>query len=88
MFFDSKNKLAFNSDGSPYGSTGFQPVSYGMTPRGNCWCTSWDTSADDCAALTYSAGYVYADADDLGAPVAAEDAGAAMTSSPQTRRAM
>ncbi len=75
MFFDGTNRYTYNSDASPYGSTGFQPVSYGMTPQGNCWCTSWDTSADDCATLTYSAGYVYADADGLGAPVAVEDAG-------------
>jgi RHS repeat-associated protein len=38
-------------------------------------CVAEYTSADDCAALTYSAGYVYADADGLGAPVAVEDAG-------------
>jgi RHS repeat-associated protein len=37
-------------------------------------CIAEYTSADDCDTLAYSAGYVYADTDGLGAPVAVEDA--------------
>ncbi|MGE4287006.1 MAG: RHS repeat domain-containing protein [Phycisphaerae bacterium] len=36
-------------------------------------CIAEYTTADDCATLACSAGYVYADADALGAPIAVED---------------
>ncbi|MGE4286934.1 MAG: hypothetical protein AB7F23_10100, partial [Phycisphaerae bacterium] len=36
-------------------------------------CIAEYTSPDDCATLACSAGYVYADADALGAPIAVED---------------
>jgi RHS repeat-associated protein len=36
-------------------------------------CVAEYTSDDDCGTLAYSAGYIYADSDGLGAPVAVED---------------